>query len=119
MEAMGSAHVLQGLPNAGNYSPFSTWRRLLVENSHSALSCRLTACVEQLPINQRELTAHLERDIKKPGHVPLSAQKEVVPFPRPPPQAVWCEGSIRTSVAMSSSPSSRLSTVVTPCEQKW
>lgn len=50
------------------------------DQSHSALSCRLTACVEQLPI--KHLTASLEVDTEKPGYVPMSAQKEVVPSPR-------------------------------------
>lgn len=41
------------------------------DQHHPTLSCRLTACVEQLPINQRELIANLERDRAKPGCIPM------------------------------------------------
>lgn len=53
------------------------------DQSHSAFPCRLTAHAEQLSINQRELTANLERGTGKLGHIPMSAQKEVVRSPDP------------------------------------
>lgn len=48
--------------------------------SHPAISCRLTAHAEQLPMNQKEPTANLEKDRENPGHVLMS----VVVRPCPP-----------------------------------